>query len=98
MSGITRRRVMARTSSTATKFSGSAIARCTSVRLAFTGTTICFFATFLGRIWAISDGMDREFRSTYSTPTWFISVSMSCRSVMKPWAWSTVPSRSPLPA
>ena len=57
MTGITLRRVTACTSSTATKFSGSAIARCTSFRVARMGTTMCFLAMLLGNIWAISAGM-----------------------------------------
>ena len=97
MTGITLRRVTACTSSTATKFSGSAMASFTSVRLARMGSTMYFFAMALGRSWAISGGMAQVFRSTNSTPSWSIRVSISCFSVMKPCFCSTAPRRSPLP-
>ena len=98
MRGITLRRVTDWTSSMATKFSGSAIAMRMSVRVTRTGTTEYFFAMFLGRTWAISEGMVKLFRSINSTPSWLIRVSMSCFSVIKPCFCSTVPSRSPVSA
>ena len=57
MRGMTLRRVTDWTSSMATKFRGSAMAIRISVRVTRMGTTECFFAIFLGRIWAISEGM-----------------------------------------
>ncbi len=98
MTGTTRRRVTAPTSSTAMKFRGSDMASQTSDRVALTGTTICFFARLLGRSWAISGGMAQVFRSMNSTPSWLISVSMSCRSEMKPCFCRIVPRRSPVPS
>ena len=61
--GITWRCVAALTSSMAIKFSGSAMARYSSLRVARTGTTWYFWAMFLGRIWAISGESSMAFKS-----------------------------------
>ena len=57
ISGTTRRRVTARTSSMATKFRGSAMATWMSVRVTRTGTTRYFLAMLFGTTWASSGAM-----------------------------------------
>ena len=65
--GTTLRLDAMRTSSIATKFSGSAIAIYTQSLSALTGATLCFFAIERGSTVAISLGSMARLRSMYFT-------------------------------